>query len=147
MEYSVTEKNEKNWKDLEESLNLILYYSCLSAKQNRILWNFMNISETSICTKPRKVFSTFLLQSAMKLCNNSYLMISATGIIDFRCWYMSFYVLALCNNGCNYGRCTRPNICTCNQGYHGPTCVTRTPLKSSVSLWRRIKYWYHFLGV
>ena len=28
----------------------------------------------------------------------------------------------MCNSGCVNGNCTRPNFCTCNQGYRGSTC-------------------------
>ena len=32
------------------------------------------------------------------------------------------YILAICNNGCNHGRCIRPSVCSCNLGYRGSTC-------------------------
>ena len=49
--------------------------------------------------------------------------------VDLRCWYISLYILAICNNGCSNGRCTGPNVCTCNQGYRGSTCAIRKLLK------------------
>ena len=56
--------------------------------------------------------------------------------IDFR----SLYILAICNNPCIQGRCARPNVCTCNQGYRGSTCAIRKLFKSCASMSRYIKY-------
>ena len=49
--------------------------------------------------------------------------------VGLSCWYILLYILAICNNGCSNGTCTRPSVCTCNQGYRGATCAIRKLFK------------------
>ena len=58
----------------------------------------------------------------------------------FNWLFLWSHILAICNNGCLNGNCTRPNVCTCNQGYRGSTCATRRLLKCYVPMWRHMKY-------
>jgi hypothetical protein len=41
--------------------------------------------------------------------------------------------LAICSDGCLYGTCAVPGICTCNEGYSGAICTERMPSSHSVS--------------
>ena len=33
-----------------------------------------------------------------------------------------YLVLAVCQGGCNNGKCLQPNVCVCYTGYSGPGC-------------------------
>ena len=55
------------------------------------------------------------------------------GLINWA--FLWSHILAICNNGCVNGRCTRPNVCTCNQGYRGSTCREGLLVKVFVFSW------------
>jgi hypothetical protein len=44
-----------------------------------------------------------------------------------------FILSAICSEGCLYGTCAVPGICTCNEGYSGAICTERMPSFHSVS--------------
>ena len=96
-----------------------LFFSLLEFNFIKTLWICLKLQCVGNLKKYPKRF-------LWKPSNASYGIITPTRP-DLLIWY----ILAICNNRCIHGRCTRPNFCTCSRGYRGPTCNERKLFNNS----------------